>query len=81
MKSFFAQRELIHRQIETQAWNGKLQSYVGTLNGEGMDATLLRIPWYGFEAADSERMKLTYRRVCEQLGAGDGLLYRYAQAA
>jgi GH15 family glucan-1,4-alpha-glucosidase len=76
-QEFLRERGRIRRQIETRAWNEKLQSYVSTLDGNGMDATLLRIPWYGFESADSERMKLTYRKVCEHLGAGGGLLYRY----
>ena len=42
-----------------------------------MDATLLLLAWYGFEAAGSDRMRSTYRRIREQLGTGDGLLYRY----
>lgn len=78
-EEFVRERERIRRQIETHAWNEKLQSYASTLDGAGIDATLLRIPWYGFEKADSQRMKLTYRAVREQLGAGDGLLYRYAR--
>jgi GH15 family glucan-1,4-alpha-glucosidase len=76
---FLRERERIRRQIETRAWNEKLRSYVSTLDGEDVDATLLRIPWYGFEEADSQRMKLTHRAVRQQLGAGDGLLYRYAR--
>jgi len=76
-EDFLRERERIRRQIEARAWNKQLRSYVSTLDGEDVDATLLRIPWYGFERADSERMKLTYRRVCDQLGIGDGLLYRY----
>jgi GH15 family glucan-1,4-alpha-glucosidase len=76
---FLRERERIRRQIETRAWNEKLQSYASTLDGEDADATLLRIPWYGFERADSQRMKQTYRAVREQLGAPDGLLYRYAR--
>ncbi|HEY2116453.1 MAG TPA: glycoside hydrolase family 15 protein [Candidatus Angelobacter sp.] len=76
-EEFLRERERIRRQIETLAWNEQLRSYASTLNGEQVDATLLRIPWYGFESADSERMKLTYGRVCEEIGAGDGLLYRY----
>jgi len=76
-EDFLRERERIRRQIEARAWNEQLRSYASTLDGENVDATLLRIPWYGFERADSDRMKLTYRRVCEQLGAGDRLLYRY----
>lgn len=76
---FLRERERIRRQIETHAWNEELQSYASTLDGEEVDATLLRIPWYGFEGADSQRMKRTYRRLCAQLGTGGGMLYRYAR--
>jgi GH15 family glucan-1,4-alpha-glucosidase len=78
-EEFLRERERIRQQIETRAWNEKLQSYASTLDGDGVDATLLRIPWYGLEGAGSNRMKLTYRRICEQLGTGDGMLYRYAR--
>jgi GH15 family glucan-1,4-alpha-glucosidase len=74
---FAENRELIRRQLETRAWNPALQSYVAELDGDRMDATLLLLSWYGFEAADSDRMRATYRRLREQLSAGDGLLYRY----
>jgi GH15 family glucan-1,4-alpha-glucosidase len=42
-----------------------------------LDASLLLLPWYGFEKASSCRMRQTYARVRERLGAGGGLLYRY----
>jgi GH15 family glucan-1,4-alpha-glucosidase len=74
---FEENREAIRRQIETRAWNSVLQSYVAEPDGDRLDATLLLLAWYGFEAPGSERMQLTYRRIREQLGAGDGLLYRY----
>jgi GH15 family glucan-1,4-alpha-glucosidase len=74
---FTRQRDLIRQQIESRAWNDELQSYTAVLNGDLMDATLLRLAWYGFEHADSARMKGTYRKVRERLGAGDTLLYRY----
>ncbi len=76
-EDFLRERERIRQQITTRAWNNTLQSYVSTLDGDEVDATLLRIPWYGLENADSGRMKLTYRKIREELGAGDGLLYRY----
>jgi GH15 family glucan-1,4-alpha-glucosidase len=50
---------------------------VSQLDGNDLDATLLLLPWYGFEEAGSHRMRATYRRVRERLGAGDALLYRY----
>ena len=76
-QSFVRERDRIRQQIELRAWNKRLQSYVSVLDGDELDATLLRIPWCGFEAAHSERMKQTYRRVQERLGAGNGLLFRY----
>lgn len=75
--SFTRERDRIRREIESRAWNEQLGSYVSVLDGDEMDATLLRIPWYGFERADSPRMKDTYTRVNGNLGAGNGLLYRY----
>jgi GH15 family glucan-1,4-alpha-glucosidase len=74
---FLRERERIRKQIELRAWNDRLQTYVGVLDGDKADATLLRIPWYGFEKADTERMRKTFRTVEQDLGAGGGLLYRY----
>jgi GH15 family glucan-1,4-alpha-glucosidase len=74
---FEKNREAIRREVEARAWNSSLQSYVAEPDGDRLDATLLLFAWYGFEAADSERMRQTYRRIRERLGAGDGLLYRY----
>ncbi|HET7873264.1 MAG TPA: glycoside hydrolase family 15 protein, partial [Terriglobales bacterium] len=78
-RHFERERERIRKQIEERAWNPRLESYVSTLDGDQLDATLLRIPWFGFEAADSERMQSTYHCVRETLGAGNGLLYRYSR--
>ena len=74
---FSRERERIRQQIERRAWNDRLQSYVSVLDGSSLDATLLRLPWYGFESASSDGMKSTYARVRERLGARDGLLFRY----
>lgn len=78
---FVKERDRIRQQIELRAWNEQLQSYVSSLDGDELDATLLRLSWYGFEKADSERMKRTYSKVCEMLGAGDGMLFRYQRQA
>ena len=64
-------------QIVHRGWNEKMQSYVSELGGDRLDASLLLISWYGFENADSPRMQATYRAIRKQLGARDGLLYRY----
>src|SRR5262249_39789506 len=72
-----AEREAIRRVIETHAWNPRLESYVATLDGDELDASLLLLSWYGFHPASSDRMRSTYARIRERLGAGDGLLHRY----
>jgi GH15 family glucan-1,4-alpha-glucosidase len=74
---FQKNRELIRREVEVRAWNVSLNSYVAQLDGDRLDATLLLLPWYGFDDAGSDRMRGTYARVREALGVGDGLLYRY----
>jgi GH15 family glucan-1,4-alpha-glucosidase len=73
---FRENRDAIRRQVESRAWNPTLGSYVARLDGDEVDADLLLLPWYGFEAPESERMRGTYRRIRERLGAGP-LLYRY----
>jgi len=70
-------RARIRRDVEARAWNPALDSYVAHLDGDRLDAALLLLPWYGFEDAGSHRMRRTYTRIREQLGAGDVLLYRY----
>ncbi len=76
---FTRERERIKSQILDRAWNEKLQTYTSALEGESVDATSLRISWYGLEPANSERMKKTYKQIRRKLGAGDSLLYRYAR--
>ncbi|MBV9075718.1 MAG: glycoside hydrolase family 15 protein [Acidobacteria bacterium] len=67
----------IRREIEQKAWNEERQTYTAIFEGEEVDASLLLLSKHGFEPADSSRMKSTYRRIREELGAGPGLLYRY----
>jgi len=74
---FAENRDLIRRDIETRAWNPRLGSYTAQLDGDDLDASLLLLSWHGFEEASSDRMRKTYARIREQLGAGRGLLYRY----
>jgi GH15 family glucan-1,4-alpha-glucosidase len=74
---FREERDKIREQIQTRAWNAEVGSYVQALDDDKLDAVLLRIPWYGFEAAHSERMKRTYAQIQSKLSAGDSLLYRY----
>jgi GH15 family glucan-1,4-alpha-glucosidase len=77
---FHKNREEIRREIEEHAWNPGLESYAAQLDGAELDASLLLLSWYGFDQASSYRMRQTYARIRERLGAGDGLLYRYRAA-
>jgi GH15 family glucan-1,4-alpha-glucosidase len=77
---FAKNRALIRQEVETRAWSSHLGSYVSQLGGEELDASTLLLSWYGFEPASSERMRQTYERIREHLGAGNGLLYRYRLA-
>jgi GH15 family glucan-1,4-alpha-glucosidase len=74
---FAAEREQIRAELRARAWSSKLDSYVAWLDGDQLDASLLLMAWYGFEAATSERMAKTFARIREHLGTPDGLLYRY----
>ena len=77
VKDFEANRQLIRRDVEENAWNDEMQSYASRLGGSELDASLLLLSWYGFHPAACERMKKTYARINQYLGTGDGLLYRY----
>ena len=69
-------REEIRREIVERCWNPRLDSYVATVGGDEVDASLLLMPWYGFEVPGSSRMRRTHARVEAELGARGGLLYR-----
>jgi GH15 family glucan-1,4-alpha-glucosidase len=75
--AFARNRELIREDVERRAWRPALRSYSSRLDADELDASLLLLAWYGFAEASSERMRLTYGRIRERLGAGGGLLYRY----
>jgi GH15 family glucan-1,4-alpha-glucosidase len=77
---FARNRDLIRSEVRERAWNPGLQSYVARLDGDQVDASLLLLPWYGFEEASSERMRKTFARIREQLGDGGGLFHRYRTA-
>lgn len=68
--------ERIREQLEKRSWNFRLGSFVSTLDGEELDASLLLLPLYGFIDAGDARMRSTYERIREMLGAGPGLFYR-----
>jgi GH15 family glucan-1,4-alpha-glucosidase len=77
VSDFQKNRVAIRREVEERAWNPRLESYAAQLDTDELDASLLLLPWYGFDKASSYRMRQTYARIRERLGAGVGLLYRY----
>lgn len=76
VERFRRNRDLIRAEVERHGWNDALQSYVAVYGGSTVDAALLLLGWYGFEAPDAPRMRSTWRRIRQELGAGP-LLYRY----
>jgi GH15 family glucan-1,4-alpha-glucosidase len=70
-------RDAIRMEVEERSWNPEIEAYTGQLDGSDLNAAELLLPWYGFAAADSDRMRKTYTRIRKQLGARHGLLYRY----
>src|SRR5437660_4892699 len=63
--------------IREKAWNEERRSYTAIFGGTEVDASLLLLAKYEFERADSERMRLTYKRIMDEINAGSGLLFRY----
>jgi GH15 family glucan-1,4-alpha-glucosidase len=78
--AFTTHRGQIRREIEERGWNPALESYTQLLDGDTLDATVLLMAFHGFDEASSSRMRRTYRRIQDRLGAGPGLLYRYEQS-
>jgi len=76
LEEFKKQCDLIRREVEQRGWNEQIQSFVGELDGDQLDSALLLLSWYGFEKADSPRMRGTYAALRQRLGTPEGLLYR-----
>ncbi|HZZ83060.1 MAG TPA: glycoside hydrolase family 15 protein [Anaeromyxobacteraceae bacterium] len=77
---FCAARADIRDLVDARAWNPALQSYTAGLGGDRLDASLLLLPWYGYCAPDTPRMRATWRRLSTALSAGGALLYRYPES-
>jgi alpha,alpha-trehalase len=70
--------ERIREKILEDAWDAERGTLTEHLDGSGhLDASLLSLPLRRVVAHDHPRMVATTRAVTEDLGAGDGLLYRY----
>ncbi|HEV7368686.1 glycoside hydrolase family 15 protein [Arenibaculum sp.] len=68
----------IHGEVLERAWNPGLGSFVSSLDGDDVDASLLLLQTLGFVAADDPRFHGTIAAVERRLKRGD-LLFRYAE--
>ncbi len=69
----------IQQAILQDAWSDEKQSLVMCLDGGGLDASLLTLPIRRVVPPDHPRMVATVKAIMDGLGAGDGLLYRFAE--
>lgn len=70
------ERELIRNEITELGWNAELETYTQIFGGDTVDASLFFLALYDFEDASSQRMRLTHRRIREQLVPRPGVVYR-----
>jgi len=71
-----AGRNAIAHVIESRGFNTRLSSYVQTLDGERVDASLLLMACLGYKDPNDARMRGTYERIRQRLGRNE-LLFRY----
>ena len=67
----------IGRAILEEAWDSQANTLTEHLGGGGVDGSLLALPMRRVVSADHPKMVATTRAICDRLGAGKGLLYRY----
>lgn len=68
----------MHRVISERSWNAKLKAFVGTMDGDTLDASLLRLAEVGFLKADDPRFASTVAAIEKDLKRGD-FIYRYSE--
>ncbi len=70
-------RDEIREAVESRGYDRKRGVFVQAFDRPELDAALLLLPTVEFVAWDDERMVRTVAAIREELGAGDGLVYRY----
>jgi GH15 family glucan-1,4-alpha-glucosidase len=70
--------DAIHEVVCRRAWNPKLESFTATLDGDTLDASLLRLQQLGFLCADDPRFAGTVRAIERDLRDGD-FVFRYIE--
>ncbi|MCX2523365.1 glycoside hydrolase family 15 protein [Larsenimonas rhizosphaerae] len=66
----------IHEHICSEGWSDTRQSFVSSLGGDAMDASLLLLQRLGFLSADDPRFKATVEAIEQELRIDD-FFYRY----
>ncbi len=74
-----ARADVIHRAVCERAWSAARNSFVSTLDGDGIDASLLLLVELGFLRAEDPRFAATVSVVERELRRGD-FIYRYTEA-
>ncbi len=73
-----SQAARIHQFVCEQCWNAEKDSFVAAVNGDALDASLLRLTELGFLADDDPRFASTVRAIERELRRGD-FVFRYVQ--
>ena len=68
----------MHAVICERSWNAQLGAFAGTMEGDTLDASLLRLHEVGFLAADDPRFAGTVAAIERDLKRGD-YIYRYTE--
>ncbi|MFL5600929.1 MAG: glycoside hydrolase family 15 protein, partial [Gemmatimonadaceae bacterium] len=77
-KYWRGQADRMHAVICQRSWNARLGSFVGTMDGDTLDASLLRLNEVGFLAADDPRFTGTVAAIEKELRRGD-FIFRYSE--
>ena len=72
-----AARDELREAIDDEGYDSARGVFIQAFGHAEMDAALLLLPSFDFVAWDDPRMVRTVDAVRDELGAGDGLLYRY----
>ncbi|MGI9140089.1 MAG: glycoside hydrolase family 15 protein [Gemmatimonadaceae bacterium] len=73
-----AHADRIHAVISRRSWNAELNSFVATMDGSTLDASLLRLHDVGFVSASDPRFVGTVRAIARDLQRGK-MIFRYSQ--
>ena len=68
----------IHETVCRRSWNAKRGAFVGVMDGDALDASLLQLHDLGFLAADDPRFAATVRAIEQELRQGD-FVFRYVE--